>query len=168
MQKIDKNILADAPYSLRKPQNIGALLVFVLIVFAGGSVIGVAAMPGEWYAGLIKPAFNPPNWIFGPVWSVLYVAIAVAGWRSWQRNRAGRAMKIWIVQMIANFAWSPAFFVAQRVDLAFAVIIFVFVSILAFIAVTWRKDRLSALLFVPYALWVGFASTLNGAILFLN
>jgi tryptophan-rich sensory protein len=168
MQDPDSSVETKSPYSLTNARNIVALVVFLLVVFAGGSAIGVSTLPGDWYAGLIKPSFNPPNWIFGPVWSLLYVAIAVAGWRSWQRDRAGSAMKVWLVQMLANFAWSPVFFAAQRVDLAFGVILIVLVSILAFIAVTWRQDRLSALLFVPYALWVGFASTLNGAILLLN
>jgi tryptophan-rich sensory protein len=125
-------------------------------------------LPGDWYAGLIKPSFNPPNWIFGPVWSLLYIFIAVAGWRNWQRNWAGHAMKVWLVQMLANFSWSPVFFAAQRIDLAFLLILFLLVSIVAFVFLTWSEDRLSALLFAPYAAWVGFASALNGAILFLN
>ena len=157
-----------SPYVLTDGRNIGALGVFVLVVFGAGTAIGVSTLPGEWYAGLVKPSFNPPNWIFGPVWSVLYVAIAVAGWRTWQRDRTGRAMKLWFAQMIANFAWSPVFFAAHRVGLAFAVILLLLVLIVAFVAIAWRHDRLSALLFAPYAAWVGFASILNGAILFLN
>lgn len=159
---------ATAPFALTNIRNIGALLVFVLVVFGGGSAIGVTTLPGDWYAGLIKPSFNPPNWIFGPVWSVLYVAIAVAGWRIWQRDRAGRRMKVWFVQMLANFAWSPVFFVAHRIDLAFGAILLVLVSVVTFIILSWHRDRWSALLFVPYAVWVSFATALNFAILLLN
>ena len=70
--------------------------------------------------------------------------------------------------MLANFAWSPVFFAAHRIDLALGVILFLLVSIAAFILISWRQDQVSALLFAPYAAWVGFASALNGAILFLN
>ena len=66
-----------------------ALILFLILVVAGGLVIGYLTTPGEWYARLTKPAFNPPGWIFGPVWTVLYVIIAVAGWRIWQRDRGG-------------------------------------------------------------------------------
>lgn len=168
MQKPDISAKTHSPYSLTNLKNMGELVVFLLVVFGGGSAIGVSTLPGDWYAGLNKPSFNPPNWVFGPVWSLLYVAIAVAGWRSWQRNRTGRAMQVWLVQMLANFAWSPVFFAAHRIDIAFGVILFLLAAIVAFIALSWRKDRVSALLFVPYAVWVGFASALNGAILFLN
>lgn len=159
---------ANTTFALTNPGSIGALVLFLVVAFGGGSAIGVATLPGDWYAALKKPSFNPPNWVFGPVWSVLYVAIAVAGWRTWQRQRTGPAMKVWAVQMLANFAWSPVFFAAQRIDLAFGVILFLLTSIVAFIAATWRQDRVSALLFAPYVAWVGFASVLNGSLLFLN
>lgn len=168
MRKSDIGGAGPSPYSLTRPGHILALVLFLGAVFGGGSAIGVATLPGEWYAGLTKPPFNPPNWIFGPVWSVLYIAIALAGWRSWQRDRGGQAMKAWFAQMLANFAWSPLFFAAQRIDLAFGVILLVLASILAFIILSWQRDRLSALLFMPYAAWVSFASVLNGSILVLN
>lgn len=168
MLESDAGGTGHSPYALTNPRNIVVLLGFLVLVFGGGTAIGVSTLPGDWYAGLIKPSFNPPNWIFGPVWSVLYVAIAVAGWRTWQRDGTGPLIKVWGVQMLANFAWSPVFFAAQRIDLAFVVILFVLVSNVAFIILSWHRDRWSALLFVPYAAWVGFASALNGAILVLN
>lgn len=168
MLKSHENPGTSSLYTLKNPRNIGMLVAFVLLVFGGGSLIGVSTLPGEWYAGLTKPPFNPPSWVFGPVWSVLYIAIAVAGWRTWQRDRTGLAMKLWAAQMLANFVWSPVFFAAQRVDLAFVIILCMLVGIVAFIGVSWRSDRWSALLFIPYAAWVAFASVLNGSILFLN
>ena len=168
MQDPDGRFGALSPYALKNPRNLGALVVFLLLVFGGGSAIGVSTLPGDWYAGLTKPTFNPPNWIFGPVWSVLYVAIAVAGWRNWQRERTGPAMKVWGMQLLANFTWSPVFFAAHRIDLAFGIILLLLICIAAFILLAWGRDRLSALLFAPYAAWVGFASALNGAILWLN
>jgi len=145
-----------------------ALTPFILLVVGGGFLISQFTTPGLWHAELTKPWFNPPNWIFGPVWTVLYVMIAIAGWRVWQRDRSGPAMKLWWLQLALNFAWSPVFFALHNVGLALLIILALFAAILAFIAAARGTDSVSAWLFVPYALWVGFASLLNGAIWHLN
>jgi len=144
------------------------LIPFLLLVSGGGLAIGYLTAPGDWYAELVKPSFTPPGWIFGPVWTVLYVLIAVAGWQVWQDNRGTPSMKFWWAQLVLNFLWSPVFFAAHRTGLALAVILLLFAAILAFIVTSWRIDRRSALLFLPYAAWVAFASVLNGAVFVLN
>jgi tryptophan-rich sensory protein len=144
------------------------LTVFIVVVLGGGSLIGTTVTPGPWYEALEKPWFNPPNWLFGPVWSVLYVIIAIAGWRNWRQAATSRPMWIWWLQLALNFAWSPLFFGAQQTGLALAVIVALLAAILAFIALAWNRDRASALLFIPYAAWVAFASLLNGSIWWLN
>lgn len=142
---------------------------FLLLVIGGGMAIGYATRPDAWYAALAKPSFNPPNWVFGPVWTILYVLIAIAGGRTWQRlPRTATAMSLWALQMALNFAWSPAFFALHRVDIAFVIVLAMLAAIGAFIVVSMRHDRLSALLFAPYFVWVAFATTLNGAIWRLN
>ena len=113
-----------------------ALLAFILLTVGGGLLIGVATAPGDWYAGLQKPPFNPPNWVFGPVWTVLYILIAIAGWRIWRRDPHGAAMKFWIAQLALNFIWSPLFFSAHLPGAAFVVIIALLVVILALIMLT--------------------------------
>lgn len=168
MQMPQQDDKGHMPSSQMRGGNMLALAVFLLVAVGGGLAIGAVTLPGEWYAGLVKPWFNPPNWIFGPVWSVLYVFIAIAGWRTWQRERFGPAMKAWVAQMLANFAWSPVFFSAQRTGLALAVILLVLVFVLVFIRLTWPRDRVAAMLFLPYAAWVAFATALNGAIFWLN
>lgn len=145
-----------------------SLPFFLLLTIGGGLVIGYLTAPGDWYAALEKPAFNPPNWVFAPVWTALYVAIAVAGWRIWRAAKSGLAMKLWWAQLVLNFLWSPAFFVAHQIALALVIVLTMLAVILAFIAAAWRTDRSAALLFVPYAAWVAFASALNGAVLALN
>ncbi len=145
-----------------------AFVAFVVIVVGGGGAIGAATAPGAWFAGLVKPSFNPPNWVFGPVWTLLYLAVAIAGWRCWRRHRAGIAFKVWVAQLLVNFSWSPIFFSAHRIDLALGVITVLFAAVVAFVVVTWRRDRLSAMLFVPYAAWVGYATVLNASFLYLN
>lgn len=149
-------------------KNRIALPLFLLLSVGGGLLIGTLTLPGAWYADLAKPSFNPPNWLFGPVWTVLYVLIAVAGWRTWRAARNGLAMKLWWAQMALNFLWSPTFFGAQQIAPAAVVIFLMLVTILAFIATTWRSDRVSSALFVPYALWVAFAAVLNTSIAILN
>lgn len=153
---------------MQSDKQIGTLLLFLAIVFGGGCVIGTQTVPGEWYAGLIKPSFNPPNWVFAPVWSILYVFIAVAGWRTWRAAKSSKAMMVWFLQMVLNFLWSPLFFAAEMPGLALMIILTLLCAILTFIALRWRQDRVSAALFVPYAVWVGFASLLNAAIYSLN
>ena len=129
------------------------LIVFVVLTVAAGSLVGYSSIPGPWYQELQKPAFNPPNWIFGPVWSALYVLIGIAGARVFIRERGNWLPKIWFLQMALNFIWSPVFFTLHRPDL---------------ITMAWSRDRPSALLFLPYAAWVSFAGLLNGAIWWLN
>ncbi len=144
------------------------LVLFLVLVVGGGILIGTGNIPGEWYAALDKPWFNPPNWLFGPAWTVLYVLIAIAGWRTWERNRGGRAMKIWWGQLALNFLWSPIFFTAHAIGASLAIILALLLTIVAFIALTWNRDRVAALLFVPYAAWVAFATALNASIWWLN
>jgi len=145
-----------------------SLLGFLVLVVGGGAAIGVATGPGEWYAGLAKPSFNPPNWVFGPVWTTLYVLIAVAGWRVTSHMPGSAAARLWWVQLVLNFLWSPAFFGLQRMDLALGIIGMLMASIVAFIAAAGRRERTAAWLFVPYACWVAFATVLNAALLVLN
>lgn len=149
-------------------QKYLSLVVFLILVLGGGLLVGYATLPGAWYAALAKPSFNPPNWVFGPVWSVLYILIAITGWRTWQRQSTGTSMRIWASQLVLNFLWSPTFFGAKLIGPALIVILLLLASILLFIIHVWKSDRPSALLFVPYAAWVAFATLLNAAILQLN
>ena len=149
-------------------KRIRALILFLGFVIGGGIAIGFLTVPGGWYAGLVKPSFNPPAWLFAPVWTVLYILIAVAGCRSFERDRSGWPMKLWWAQLVLNFLWSPVFFAAHRIGLALAVILLLLAVILGFIATSWWRNRGTAWLFVPYAAWVALAAVLNGEIFALN
>lgn len=144
-----------------------ALAVFAILTFLAAT-LGAQSMPDEWYAALAKPAWNPPSWIFGPVWTVLYVMIALSGFLAWRAAGFGAATALWAAQMAANGLWSWLFFGQKRIDLALGDIVLLLVLILAYIAVVLPRSRPAALLFVPYALWVGFATALNAAIWGLN
>ena len=144
------------------------MIVFVALVLGGGLAIGYVTRPGDWYEQLAKPAFTPPGWLFGPVWTALYILIGIAGSRVWRIDRRGRPMTLWWAQLGLNFLWSPVFFAAHQVGLALIVILLLLRAILGFIAVSWNRDRLAAWLFMPYAAWVAFASVLNASIFALN
>ncbi len=144
------------------------LALFIVLVLGGGTLIGSMTLPGAWYAGLAKPPFNPPNWIFAPVWTLLYIMVAVAGWRTWQSEPRASGMTGWFLQLALNFIWSPAFFGAHQIGAALIIVTMLLAAILAFIVMRWPRDRTAALLFVPYATWVAFATLLNGSIWILN
>ena len=146
-----------------------SLALFVFMVVGIGWAIGATNLPGAWYAGLQKPTFNPPNWVFAPTWTVLYVMIAVAGWRTYlQEETTALPMQLWLAQMILNFLWSPIFFTLHNVAFALAIILTLLAVIVGFIWVQWRGNRLAAVLFIPYAAWVAFASLLNYSLYRLN
>ncbi|MCC2098275.1 MAG: tryptophan-rich sensory protein [Hyphomicrobiales bacterium] len=148
--------------------NRFVLAAFLILPVVTGSVIGMVTAPGSWYVGLAKPPFNPPGYVFGPVWTLLYLMIGYAGWRVWREAPRSGAMALWALQMLLNFAWSPVFFSLHAIGLALAIILLLLATILGFIASVWRGDRGAAVLFIPYATWVAFASVLNLAIWRLN
>ena len=160
------SITSLADYKTPRPWLI--LGIFLVVVIGVGGLIGTQSVPGEWYQGLNKPPFNPPNGIFGPVWFALYVMIAVAGWRIWMIDATSTAMKIWFAQMALNWAWSPIWFIGQMLWPAFAVIVTILALIVAFILTARKHDAIASWLFVPYLAWVGFASLLNLSIAILN
>ena len=136
-----------------------------------GAVFTRAAIP-SWYAYLKKPAFTPPNWLFGPAWISLYLLMAVAAYMVWQKGwqwpGVRLALAVFLVQLLLNFLWSPAFF-GLRSPLAGAVVIVVlWLAILLTIFLFFKISRPAALLLLPYILWVSYASALNISIYFLN
>ncbi len=164
--------MAPAYLLSRHPTSWLPLVLFVVLTVGGGWAIGTLTGPDAWFTALRKPLFNPPNWLFGPVWTVLYVLIAIAGWRVWAISTGDGSnllcLALWCLQLVFNFIWSPVFFVVHRIDLALAIIVVLLVAIIAFISAAWPRDRIAGLLFVPYALWVAFATALNAAFLSLN
>jgi tryptophan-rich sensory protein len=150
--------------------------VLMLALFLG-ICLGVGAVGGfftsssvkTWFPTLCKPSWNPPSWLFAPVWTTLYIMMAIAGWAVW---RDGRFMSVagglYVLQLILNFAWSWLFFGLKRPDLALIEVIMLWASILATLTAFWQINPLAGWLFVPYLAWVTFASFLNHAIWKLN
>ncbi|MFO1159080.1 MAG: TspO/MBR family protein [Reyranellaceae bacterium] len=149
-----------------------ALLAFVAVCLGIGAIGGavVSTSVATWYRALHKPPFNPPDWVFGPVWAVLYVAMAVAGWRAWRRlgSVARPAMWLFAIQLALNLMWSILFFGLHRIGMALVEIVVLLAVIAATAVAFWRVDKAAGLLFVPYVAWVGFATVLNAALWHLN
>ena len=144
------------------------MLIGFLAVTAIAATTGAQFMPGAWYATLAKPTWTPPNWLFGPVWTTLYVMIAIAGWLAWKASGWSRPVAFWAVQMALNTAWSVLMFGAHKIGWALVDITVLWLAIAGFIVTAWPVSRTAALLFVPYFAWVSFASALNFAIWRLN
>lgn len=150
--------------------SIVVLIGFVAICFAI-SAVGALFRPGEWYQHLAKPPWRPPNWIFPPVWTMLYLTIAVAGWLTWRKVGFSTSVVTWalfLIQLLLNAAWTPLFFGLHRPDLAFFDIVLLWLSILGMISVFSSISMGAALLLLPYFLWVTFAAALNFSIWRLN
>lgn len=149
--------------------NRSALLLGLLLtlVLGGGMVVGLSNPPGDWYASLAKPGFTPPDWLFPVAWTVLYILVAIAGWLVVLRGPR-LALLPWAAQLALNFAWSPVFFGAHRIGAGLAVIAALLVAIAVFLAATLRGNRAAFACFVPYAVWVVYATALNLSILRLN
>ena len=172
------------------------LLVFLLATLAVGAAASLFTEPSipTWYAGLARPQFAPPNWVFAPVWTALYMLMAVAAWRVWRLGPASPArealagevvvagprasvdrwglmnieMGAYAVQLAFNFAWSVIFFAMHQIGLALADLGLLLLAILVTTILFWRRDHLAGLLFLPYLLWTGFAAALNEAFWALN
>jgi benzodiazapine receptor len=143
-------------------------IAVVAAVALAGSSVTLPKIP-NWYASLAKPSFTPPNAVFGPVWTILYLMMAVAVWRIGGGDPARkRAVVLFAVQLALNAIWSPVFFGLEMPGLGLAVIVALLVSLAATVVVFWRIDRAAGLLLAPYLLWVCYATALNAAIVVLN
>ncbi|MGB3721964.1 MAG: TspO/MBR family protein [Pacificimonas sp.] len=143
------------------------MLVAAVLVLAIGSGIGYLFGPantGDWYRNLAKPALNPPSWLFGVVWPVLYLMIGASGgliWSARKRMPTGRARFWYGLQLILNFSWTPIFFGMQRVDIALGIIVALNIAAIVATLHMGRIRALAAWLMVPYLIWIAFAATLN-------
>lgn len=151
-------------------KGLSGLAVWLLLCFAAAA-FGVLFPPGEWYEALNKPAWNPPAWVFGPVWTLLYAMMAVAAWRVWWRGGlagARTALAMFGFQLVLNALWSLLFFGLKMPGVALAHILILLAAILLTIRLFARHDRPAAWLLAPYAAWVAFATLLNGTLWYIN
>jgi translocator protein len=147
-----------------------ALAVWLALCFGAASLGGIF-MPGEWYAVLKKPSWNPPGWIFGPVWAALYTMMAVAAWLVWKRGGFAAQRKplaLFLTQLVLNATWTPLFFGLHWTGIAFAEIVMLWLAIATTLAAFRPVSPAAAWLLAPYLAWVSFATMLNFALWRLN
>ena len=145
------------------------VLPFLVAVTVVAGLGGLAAAGSQaTYRALELPPYAPPSWLFGPVWSVLYVMIGVAGWLLWRAGGWDRVMWLWTAQLLLNLAWTPLFFAADLYAVALVEIVVLAAAVALLIAWSWRRSRVAAWLLVPYLAWVCFATALNAGIVVLN
>jgi benzodiazapine receptor len=155
-------------------RKLGALAAFIAVSFLAAGLGSAATTQAitTWYPTIAKPSWNPPNGVFAPVWTTLFVLMSVAAWRAWRVAAtpadATKTLALYGAQLVLNVLWSVLFFTLHRPGLALVEIV-VFLSLLVTLQVRFaRTDRLAAILWSPYVAWVGFASVLNGTIWWLN
>ena len=156
-----------------KKSNIIKLIISIIVPLGIGAIAGIFtsdAVP-TWYETLNKPSFNPPNWIFGPVWTTLYFLMGISLFLIWKQpanKERTKAIQIFIIQLVLNFCWSFLFFYYNQIGLALVEIILLWLSIISMILLFYRIKPAAAYINIPYFLWVTFATLLNAAYYFLN
>jgi tryptophan-rich sensory protein len=157
-----------------KINNLAKLLTAIVVCELAGIVGSVFTAPSipTWYAGIIKPSFNPPSWVFGPVWTTLFALMGIAAFLVWKKGFDRRdvkiALAIFLGQLVLNTLWSIIFFGLHSPGGAFVEIVFLWLAILATIIVFYKISKPAAWLLLPYILWVTFAGYLNYSIYMLN
>jgi benzodiazapine receptor len=147
-----------------------ALAVSIVLCFAAAGLGGLATgrSVDSWYKDLAKPSWTPPDWVFGPVWALLYTAMAIAAWRVWKKQGLRWPLALFGVQLVFNAAWSWLFFGLRMPGAACVDVVLLWAVIITTTTVFWRADLAAGVLFVPYLLWVTFAMILNVAIWRMN
>lgn len=159
---------------MKNGKVVAGLIVWILIAFLPG-IVGSLFTPDtagdSWYSQLAKPAWNPPGWVFGPVWTTLYLLMGVAAWLVWKEGGFGAhraALSIFLAQLVVNGLWSWFFFGLHLPLLALLDILLLEVLIVFMLFYFWRIQRWAAILILPYLAWVTYAITLNAGIVWMN
>ena len=156
-----------------KANQILKLVASLLLPLSVGGIAGMftsEAIPG-WYASLIQPSFNPPNWVFGPVWTTLYIIMGISLFLIWKlpaSKQRNQAILVFMVQLFLNFCWSFFFFYFKMIGVALVDILLLWITIIFMLVRFYKIKPLAAYINIPYLLWVTFATALNMAYFFLN
>ena len=142
------------------------LIITFSASFIGGIVTSIFKEP--WYSSIIVPSFNPPSWVFGPVWSTLYLLMSIAIWRIWVNYYDKKTLKIYFFHLFFNALWSIFFFGFHLIGIALIDLLVILFFIIVLLNIYLKKDKISFYLMIPYFLWSSFALVLNTGIFFLN
>ena len=147
-----------------------SLVLILLITFIASAIGGftTAAFKEPWYSEIILPSFNPPSWVFAPIWTTLYILMSIAIWRIWIKFSDRKILKIYFLHLLFNSTWSVVFFGFHQIELALINLIVILIFIIALMKIYFNKERLSFFIMIPYFLWTSYALVLNTAIAVLN
>jgi benzodiazapine receptor len=148
------------------------LLAWVVVAFLPATTAAFVET-GAWYESLSRPAWTPPSWVFGPVWTGLYLLMGIAGWRVWAGSgfgdrRTRRALMLFLAHLILNAAWTWIFFGMHMLTAAAVEIVVLWAMIVGLVVLFWKRDRVAGSLLLPYLLWVSYAVTLSIGFAVLN
>ena len=147
-----------------------SLVLILLITFIASAIGGftTATFKEPWYSGIVLPSFNPPSWVFAPIWTTLYILMSVAVWRVWIKFSDRKILSIYFFHLLFNATWSVVFFGFHQIELALINLIIILILIIVLMKIYLNKDKLSFFIMVPYFLWSSYALLLNTAIVILN
>ena len=147
-----------------------SLILIVLITFLASAIGGVVTSiyKEPWYSQIIQPSFSPPAWVFGPVWTSLYILMSIAIWFNWITHKDSKTIKIYFLHIFFNAIWTIIFFGFHQISLAFLNLLIILFFILWLMKIYYKTTKLSFLLMLPYLLWSTYALFLNGSIFYLN
>ena len=146
-------------------------LGLILLVTFAASGIGsfvTSSFKEPWYSEIILPSFNPPSWVFGPVWTTLYIFMSVAAWSAWEKTSDKKILKIYFIHLFFNSIWSVIFFGFHQIFIALIDLGIILIFIIWLMRIYYQVNKISFLLMIPYLLWSSYALMLNGTIFYLN
>ena len=146
-------------------------LIFILLITFVASGIGgftTATFKEPWYSQIILPSFNPPSWVFGPVWTALYILMSIAIWRVWIKYYDNKTLRLYFLHLFFNMIWSIIFFGFHQIGLALLDLVIILIFIITLTKIYYYRDKISFTLMTPYLLWSSYALVLNFNIFILN
>ena len=147
-----------------------SLILILIITFAASAIGGftTSAFKEPWYSQIILPSFNPPSWVFGPVWTILYILMSLASWSAWMKTKEIHILKIYFIHIFFNSIWCVIFFGFHIVFLALIDLIIILFFIIYLMNIYFKKNKISFYLMIPYFIWSSYALILNFFIFLLN
>ena len=147
-----------------------SFFIIMLITFAASGIGGftTSSFKEPWYSQIILPSYNPPSWVFAPVWTLLYIFMSVAAWSAWIKKSNKKVLKIYFVHLFFNGIWSVIFFGFHKIGLALIDLLIILIFIILLMKFYLQENKISFYLFIPYFLWSSYALVLNTSIFFLN
>ncbi len=147
--------------------SLGLILIITFLASGIGSFV-TSSFKEPWYSEILLPSFNPPSWVFGPVWTTLYIFMSIAAWSAWKQTSDKKILQIYFIHLFFNSMWSVIFFGFHQIFVALIDLGIILIFIIWLMRIYYHVNRISFLLMIPYLLWSSYALMLNGAIFYLN